>query len=357
MCLNEIKRNSECGAVYKTVIINITIDKHVEMKFLISLRWPFCVWQIFAMAPFGVANKPLLPVKNPALELYAVVLLLMNLIFLILSIAFTSIYIEWDSKDISNFDSFMAMMMMRLTLCVIIGEAILKLNKQMNFLQQIIRADFILHRKLKIHIDYKKFQFQNNVFTTAWILMSCSCVVCVFVIFHTIEDLFSERFWLIYAIPFIIYSLYYHRVVLYVHEIRRRYEMLNKFIEKICLFQERGIVNSDILQAFKGMSKIAYADCPVEQLIKQSQLKDIRNTYQILYETTNTINDMLWWSLPLCIGIDFHRLLVNAYYIFAVWLVNWHWKYIIVAVSWGSANIVHLILLSHACHSTSKAVS
>lgn len=342
---------------YKIVPINIGIDQHVEMKFLISLRWPIRVWQILGLAPFGVAHKPLLPVKSLQLELYTVVLLLMHFIFLILSIVFSSIYIERPELEIGNYDSFVAMIMIRLTACIIVGEAILKLNKQTNFLQQIIRVDFIMHRKLEIHIDYKKYQFQNNVFTSAWMLISCSCVVCVFIIFHALDDKINERFWLIYAVPFIIYSLYYHRVVFYVHEIRRRYQILNGFIEKICLFQERGVVNSEVLQAFKGISKTAYADCPVEQLISESQLKDIRNAYQLLYETTNTINDMLWWSLPLCIAIDFHRLLVNSYYIFAVWLLELHWKYLIVAVSWGGANIVHLILLSHACHSTTKEVS
>lgn len=326
------------------------------MKFLTTLQWPLRVWQIFAMAPFGVTNKTLLPVKDNKLFFYAIVWLLLHIVLLILSVVFSSTYLNWSDFPIGNYDTLMAMVTIRLLSVLIVGEAIFKLNKQTEFLQQINRIDIILRHKLRIQIDYKKHQFQCNVLITIWIFVCFSCAICVFVVFHIIEDSFNECFWVLYAFPFLIYSLHYQRMVLYVHAIRLRYQMINRFIEKVCLFQERGIVNNEILQAFKQMSKVAFADCPVEQLISKSQLMDIRNIYQIMYETTNIINDMFWWSLPLSIGIDFHRLLVNSYLVFGVLLFHLKWKDLVIGMFWGLINVAHLILLSHACHSTNKEV-
>lgn len=325
------------------------------MKFLPSLLWPLRVWQVLSMAPFGVAKKPLLPVTNTNLQFYAIICLVIHSISAILSVVFSSVYIDWANDAITNYHDVMSVAIVRLAPCIIVGEAIFKLNKQTDFLQQIIRIDYILRRKLQIEIDYKKYQFYNNILTTVWILISFLCVVCVYIVLHILGDSYTERFWLIYAIPsLLIYSLHYQRMVLYVYVIRRRYQMLNQFIEKACMFQERGIVNAEILQAFKQMSKVTFTEFP--KLISETQLRDLRNAYQMLYDTTILFNDMFRWSIPLCICIDFHRLLVNAFYIFAVWLLQSYWLLIFVAIAWGSTNIVHLVMFSHACHSTNKEV-
>lgn len=328
------------------------------MDVLISLLWPMRLWQLLAMAPFGVANKPSLPVENRNLQFYAGISLIIHLVLLILSVACSSVYIYWVNGDITNYDNILAVVIIKLSSCVILAEAIIKLNEQTHFLQQIIRIDFILRRKLQIDIDFKSYRFQDNVLTAIWILISFLCVVCVCVVLHIINDPFSLRFWLCYSIPsFFIYSLHYHRMVLYVYLIRRRYRMLNQFIEKACLLQEKGIVNADILQLFKQISKVTFTDFPAQKLISEVQLREIRNVYQMLYDSTILFNDMFRWSIPLCICIDFHRLLVNAFYIFAVWLLQSYWLFLFVAFAWGAANIIHLVMLSHACHSTKKEVN
>lgn len=328
------------------------------MKFLISLVWPLRLWQLLAVAPFGVTKQFSLPTKNTKLHYYAIISLFIHIILLALSVIFSSTYIEWSSKNFTKFDDILAMIIVRSSSCIVVGEAIFKLNKQIDFFKQIIRIDFVLYRKLHIRIDYDKYQIRNNLITAIWIFGLLICVFCVSITTYTFGDLYSERFWAFYVGPLFIYSLNCHRMVLYVFIIRRRYQLLNQFIEKICMLQEKKVGNQNILQTFEQLSKINSP--PIEpmavQLISESQLKDIRNIYQMLYEATEMINDLFLWSLPLCIGIDFHRLLVNAFYLFAVWLLQENWLVIILAISWGSLNIAHLIILSHACHTTSRAV-
>lgn len=79
------------------------------MKILKTLQWPLRVWQIFAMAPFVVTNKTLLPVDDVKLQFYAALWLLLHFILLILSIVYSSTYLDWSELPIGNYDTLVAM--------------------------------------------------------------------------------------------------------------------------------------------------------------------------------------------------------------------------------------------------------
>lgn len=328
------------------------------MGFLTSLIWPLRVWQFIAVAPFGVAKTLSIPIKNTKLYYYAMILLFVHIILLALSVTFSSTYINWSSNDMGRFDSLLAMAMVRFSSCVIVGEAIFKLNKQIDFLKQITRIDFILYRQLDIRFDYKKYRFQNHLITAIWIFSLVFCMIGIAITMNILGVSYDERFWAFYIGPLFIYSLNHHRFVLYVFVIRRRYKLLNQFIEKICMLQENSVADQIILHTFEPSTKVKISpiNSLVVQLISESQLKDIRNVYQMLYEATKMVENLFLWSLPLCICIDFHRLLVNVFLIFSVWLLQSYWLVLIVAITWGTLNIAHLIVLSHACHTTSKEV-
>lgn len=326
------------------------------MKFFTALRWPLLLWQIFGMAPFQIINKSLLPVKNTKLLFYACFIWLIYFILLIFGIVCSSIYIDWSYETITGYDSFVAMLSVRLVAFVIIAESVLKLNKQTELLQKIIQVDAILHRKLKIDIDYRKEYFQNNILTISWILICFVTVIVVQVIFLQLDYKTPSVFWSMYFVSLIAYSIHYHRIVLYVNFILRRYKSINQFIEKVCLFEEKNSDNFEVLMTGKKVPKVTFADHPIGQSITKTQFKDIRDAYQILYETTEMINDMFWWSLPLCIAIDFHRLVVNSYYVFIILILKQDRLILLIDIFWGSLNFWHLIFLAHACHSTSKEV-
>lgn len=292
-----------------------------------------------------------MPVEDTKLQLYAVAWLILHITLLILSMVFTSTYITW-TDSIGDFEALVAVLMIKFVSCLIVVEAILKRQKQIDLLHQFVRIDGILRHKLHIAIDYKKHWLRSNVFVTAWI---CACVLFIVCVIAVKER--APQFWLVYALPFFIYSLNYHRMVTYVHMIQLRYQMLNQFIEKVCLFQERGVVNNEILLSIQRVSKVALDESKLEPLLSKSQLIEIRNTYQIMYEATNTINDLFWWSLPICIAIDFLRLLVNVYILFVVLLFEFNWTSLVGCLFWGCINTAHLLFLSHACHSANKQVS
>lgn len=92
----------------------------------------------------------------------------------------------------------------------------------------------------------------------------------------------------------------------------------------------------------------------------KAQLLELRDIYQELHDASHTINNIFRWSIPLCIGFDFHEILVDAYWIIRVWLSNDDYNpliNVVFPIMWLSWHLTHIFFLSHACHSTSRKVS
>lgn len=216
------------------------------------------IWQLFGMAPFEFVNKSSLSTKNTKLQYYAIALLLFHFILLIIAIFFSSTFINWSPVAYINYDNFLSMLSIRLVACIIVAEAIFKLNKQIEFFRRIIRVDHILSNKLRIEIDYKKEQIQNNILTVTWILMCFVCIICVLIALNTINISTTTGFWLWYSVSFMVYSIHYHRIVSYVHLILHRYKSVNQFIEKICSIEWKEAESPEYFLALKQMSQVGY---------------------------------------------------------------------------------------------------
>lgn len=233
----------------------------------------------------------------------------------------------------------------RFLACVVIAEAILNRNAQIDVLELINQIDLNLDYKLRLQINYKQQQFRNNVSAGLWLFAFFICVILNAVLLHLNGTDREERFWFFYIIPFFICTLQYQRLLFYVPLLRHRYQILNEYFLRISETQE----TRRNIQAAKPDS--------LEPLITARQLIDFRNIYQQLYEAAVQINDMFWWSLPLCILVDFHAVLLNTYRAFLVLLTNASGDNVMFSLLWGFCNAGHLLLVSHACHSTSIMVS
>lgn len=325
------------------------------MKFLATLRWPLFVWQFLGMAPYGIANKCLLPIKSTKLQCYSGVLLLIHSVVLVIGIVLPSSYVDLTDRMIHLLNDLAAVIIARFLACVIVAESLIKLNKQIDFLRQMLRIDFILRGKLRINIDYKREHFENNLMTGIWIFTWLSCCIIVWINLYKFYEEIDVIFWYWYAPQFLMYSIQYHRLVTYMRLIFRRYKIINEFIEKYHAMQEERAQHFESTMDFKEMSKLKFTDFP-KPLLTKSQLQHIRDAYQILYETTNMVNDIFWWSLPLCILMDFHRLLLNVYYSVCVLFLQSEWLLLGVSIIFGGVNFTQIFILAYAGHSTKTEV-
>lgn len=319
------------------------------MKFLTTILWPLRVWQIFGIVPFGLKREKLLPNRNSSLHYYAMASLAVHIAVFIHGMVAVNSYRITTERSTAFFNEVFTMCLMRFVACVIVAEAIFYRSSQIDTLELINQIDFNIEYKLRLAIDYKKNTFRNNLCAALWISIFLICDVSIFVTAHMKINSQAEKYWLFYSFPFLICTLQYQRLVYYVHLLRHRYDLLNDFLLNISSIQEK-------YQNDEGATETKTKRVFIEPLITTTQLRDFRNIYQQLYDASILVNDMFWWSLPLCILIDFHKMLVNSYSIFAYLLTPSPSDDAIVSIFWGVCNVAQLLLLSHACHSTSIKV-
>lgn len=319
-----------------------------NMKFLTTILWPIRLWQILAITPFGLTKKTFWPNRESSLHYFAMACLAVHIAALIHGIIVPGSFADMNTNIIDTYNDQFAMGSIRFLICAIIIEAILYRNDHIDVFELINQIDLNLEGKLRLMINYKKNQFQNNIIFGIWLVVLIMSIILVFVFNHLSGDEQFERYWLFYIIPFSITTLHYQRIFFYVHLLRYRYQMLNDFLLNICSIQELQ-QNDDLSSETKLNNSIP--------LLTAIQIRDFRNIYQQLYEASIQMNDIFWWSMPLCILIDFHSLLVNSYWTFLIFLTHSSENSIVVSLIWGGCNAARLLLLSHACHSTSISVS
>lgn len=320
------------------------------MKFLATILLPFRFWQIFSLVPFGLNSEKLnLKKTHSQWLLFSMASLTVHIAALIHGLIVQDLYVPNDTDIDSQYNEIITLVLIRFTACVIVLEAILNRKKQSTVLEMINKIDLNLEYKLRIKINYKRQQLNFNIGTILWLLVFGISDTAILVLAHVNGQEKFKIFWLFYAIPFIICGLQYQRLAYYATLLRQRYQLLNEFLLNICSIQEGHQIESK-------SSDMKLKHSTLDSLVTTLQVRDFRNIYQQLYDVSVCVNDMFRWSLPLCILCDFHKLLVNSYVIFTMFLLRDSGDDAIIGAFWGICNVVNLLLVSHACHSTTIAV-
>lgn len=213
------------------------------MHILMVLLYPFRLWQVFSLSPFGLARKTLWPKESTKLKYYAIACILIHIFALIFSFFSISTYTSEKNSVVLRYNTILSLIVSRLLACVIVIEAVFKRNDQIDFFERVKKIDSILKQKLQVKIEYTKYQHQNNFIMFACLFIYLSMEIFVLARVYVQERYFFLNYWLYLSVPNLISSLLCHQIATYVHIIRRRYAMINDFLRKIALMQSRGIVN------------------------------------------------------------------------------------------------------------------
>lgn len=286
-----------------------------------------------------------MPYKNKKLIIFASFSLLFHIALAICSLIFTDWYIDWKNQTtiLAYYNIYAYMLLHQVTSCIIVIEALVNIDRQMDFLQRMNKIDQALTHKMQIKIDYEKRQLQNNVGLSVWLLLHLISQTAIFAFENEIEN----RFQLLYVVSFILYSLQFQRCVLYVYQIYHRCELLNQFILETFPLDDNIDGDQEVNIDHERNNHL------------KAQIFDLSDIYQELHDASDTINKIFCWSLPLCIGNDFQGILGEMYWMLVLLLSDNHnpWTIYVSRFFWLSWHLVHILFLSHACHSTSREVS
>lgn len=327
------------------------------MKTLTTFIWPIRIWQISALIPLSVSTKTAWPKPNTFLKYFALTSLFAHFVCFCVAMYYNEEYIDWTQKQFAVIHDIFAVAAVQMLVCVVVGESIKKIDLQIDFLKRLSRIDYAIQYKTQIKINYKKYQSQNSLGTFVWLAWHLFCLTTVFMYYYSVDNVRELLMWSIYAIPLFVYSLQYQRIILYVHQIGERFRVLNQYL--LDNFSTCGVEGSawDLITAIKGYSRSEIIQPITDMNEARVKLLEVRHVYQQLAEACDAINTIFGQSLPMCIAVDFHKVLSNIYWLFLVWLDHQGFGESIAPTLWLSLNLVHLIPLTYTCQATSKEVS
>lgn len=181
------------------------------MKFVSTFLLSFRGWELFSLTPFSLTENTLRPYENRKIKIFAVFSLIFHIALTICSLIFTNWYIDWKNQTtIIGYNNIIAMLSHQITSLVIVFEALIYTNYQIDFLHRMNKIDYAMTHRLQIKIDYEKCRFQNNVGFIVWILWHLISNISI----YFFENEMDNRFQLLYIVPFVLYSLQYQRIIL-----------------------------------------------------------------------------------------------------------------------------------------------
>lgn len=321
------------------------------MNIFTSLKYPFRVWQLFALSPFSL-NKNLEPRESLTFKLYTVFSIFVHIVVSIQGLIAIPTYQNRNNSVVLLYNGVFMVFAIQLLSCVMLIEAFLKRKHHIDFFERINTVDSILKHKLQIKIDYKKYQCQTSAVSLAWLLTYLTVEVIMIVKAHIKKYYTYQRGQLYLLFPTLMSTMLCHQIVTFQHIIRSRYVLINDFVRKILLFQSKGDVNRELLTATRNFE---FSLDQKGQTLSCSQFQQMRVAYKLMYESTVIVNNLFLWSVPLFTGIYFHKILLTTFAFVATILVDSPFDQVGLLIM-DSFFIAQIILLSHACQAVSNEV-
>lgn len=315
-----------------------------------TVIFPFRLWQLFSLSPFGLSRKQFWPKECKKIELYSLVCLLVHIILVFYCLCFTSSYIDWTNSPAVVYNDIISMLMWRLLSTTIVAESILKRDKQISFFDRIKQIDNILQYKLKVQVDYANCQSQHKITSTIWCLIFVTLEIFLQLCAYMIDQHFFLHFCWYTLVPRLMAVLFCLQIVIYVRTIRRRYRLINDFLRKFH-FSQTEIKYLDTLDTFE----YSIHRFSLEERLSFTQLEQLRIVYKDLYEATFLVNNLCWWSLPLCLANYFHKILTLIFAAVITKFMGRRTHPYMMAI-WSIFYIAQVIFLAHACQTLCKEV-
>lgn len=266
-------------------------------------------------------------------------------------------YIDWTQKQFAVYHDIFSAGIVHVLLCIVVGESIIKIPMQVEFMELLNRIDYAIQYKIQIKIDYKQYQKENMIGSVMWIswhLFSCSVVALYY---YCIEDESNLLGWYIYALPLFVYSLQFQKNALFVHQMGQRFLVLNQYLIDNFVTNVADGSDLSLILGIKGYRAVDWQLQVIDTKAARGKMLELRNIYQQLAEACDMINALCAHSMPACVGVDFHKVLSNIYWLFVVWLNHMGWGAAIPPAFWLTMNVSHLLILTFICQKTAKEVS
>lgn len=330
--------------------------------FMKTIILPFRIFQTFSLCPFGLHNKPLLPVSKTYLRNIAIAAIVIYTALFIHGLFITDKYINYSQKPFQYYFDFFYMTLSRLLLLIILVESLLKRNLNIKFFENIHKADTILVEKLSANLAFDQNRKLNNLRTGVWLVVFIITSGTTLICWIVSNDQLSIMYWALLLVPSLMATMRYFQMITYVNLTKIRFQVINKLVKSFYSLdpinsKKGNVVDKNLLHTMSKISDDRSAE--VEKYVIFKNLIELRQVYILLYDATEMINELFRWSVPINIAKDFIDTLTCVYWTF-LWILKpsmptMHMTVASIAII--VIHMFHIMSVSNECHYTVEEVS
>lgn len=332
-----------------------------------SLLPLFRLLQFVCLTPVKISSKQFDISTNTFFNVYSVLNIGIRISILMYTILSDSLFIRTSGTRIIATIDTLLICGVRLLEILILLEAFVKRYHEVRFLESLLQIDAILRNCLHIDLKYKKLQRDGLIKSFIWIGIFLAIEVTIIGLWS--KDTTRLYFCLTYLIPFLISSLTYYQIIIYVDLVQHRFKVLKRIISEMDANQQptnretgltpvepnyctRKVSNNLFCNDFSGKMHVNFDSAFEEHIFERFAI--IRDVYFRLWEETTLINERFQWSMVMNIGNDFLSLLSNFYWLFMCMFHNTICEDMSITgvFMWSIINVLHIFMLSRACHNT-----
>lgn len=248
---------------------------------------------------------------------------------------------------------------------LIVIESLLKQKRQKLFFDQLRHVDRMLLQKYTIEIDYRSLRRYTTIQLISFGLVYVFCLTSI-IGYRILVQRHSFTIWQFIGwfynmVPFMLTSLRYFQIIVWMGLLRTRFGHLNSILEHIDFngwlvtgIKPKPEIRNEILLVTEYGRKDRRS---VRRRTALDQLVIVRELYDRLWDLTQLINDCFGWSLLINTANDFVSVTSNCYLIFLLTKFGLSdTMRIVSAICWTVPHVINLLGITYCCYSTIREV-
>lgn len=267
------------------------------------------------LAPFLMDQNTLK--SSPVLRLLSKIVIVSIILLMFFVVVFNKTFINHEKPMINIVFLNIFMFLNHLHALVAVFEYFKNCDKQINLLNKFKMLDIFAKQKLDMHIDYRKLQIVCRRIIYVWISQIFALIISLILI----ADTYAAYYALIFLPSCIVRKLSYAYSMMWVTLINENIDLLAKYLKSVS--KRNGYYICDTFSNRKyfgeksGQSKQHTANIDVKMILL------IKESYSEIWESAATIQNMVYFSLPVGFSDDIFVLIFHSFWFFTCVLLAW----------------------------------
>lgn len=311
------------------------------------------VCQFLGLAPFSRRNST----KWSLNRVYEVITIMFSMVIascFLLCLIFNGIVIDHSRSSLNVAIAVYAIITICIHAFVILNEHFYKRHYHVQLLNLFTKLETFLKCRHGIELDAKGMRNFLHRVLLFWAMQTFGVLILHFIIMIKTNNHKLIYFISIYVLPFLLSKLSYVYSMFLIKILHKNVDGLIEFTVSLCANGEPIKRNVNVISIVAALNHRRSH----RNDVSLCTLDFLRRSYQMLWDASNLLNDIYYWSFPIGFFNEFSVFVFNAFSVTQIVKGGYdgHFLRLLFSVTWAALNIINIYSITSACGNTAQAV-